>query len=104
MDGPPGAVRCGPARRVRRQCPGKGGAATAALILQCLGAALVVAVQPTHHGLWVAAGALRHLRGARALGNIVKRQEPLATVGMGRTEGHLTQIRLRLAPMVVVNS
>src|SRR4051794_15540935 len=42
--------------------------ATAALIPQRLGAMLVVGVQPTHHGLRVAPGALRHLRRALALG------------------------------------
>jgi len=61
-------------------------------------------VQPTHYRLRVAAGAHRHLRGARALGHIVQRQEPLATAGMGRTEGDLTQIRLRLPPVVAVNA
>jgi hypothetical protein len=74
------------------------------MIPQRLGAVLVVGVQPTHYRLRVAAGALRHLRRARALGDVVQPQEPLATAGMGRTEGHLTQIRPRLAPMIVVNS
>jgi hypothetical protein len=38
------------------------------------------------------------------LGNIVKRQKMLAAAGMGSAEGHRTQIRLRLAPAVVVNA
>ena len=52
----------------------------------------------------MAAGAHRHQRGAGALGNIVKGQETLAAAGMGGAKGHLTQIRLRLAPTGVVNS
>jgi hypothetical protein len=61
-------------------------------------------VQPTHHGLRVAARAHRHLRGAGAFSDIMQGQETLATAGMRGMEGHLTQIRLRLAPMVMVNS
>ena len=63
----------------------------------------VVGVQPTHHGLWVAAGAHRHLRSAGAFSDLVQSQETLAAAGMRGIEGQLTQIRLRLAPTVVVN-
>jgi hypothetical protein len=61
-------------------------------------------MQPTHHGLQAAAGARRHLRGAGAFSDIMQGQETLAAAGMCGIEGHLTQIRLRLAPTVVVNS
>jgi hypothetical protein len=61
-------------------------------------------MQPTHHGLGVAARAQRHLRSASAFGDIIQGQETLAAAGMRGIEGHLTQIRLRLAPTVVVNS
>ena len=61
-------------------------------------------MQPTHHGLRVAARAQRHLRGASAFSDIIQGQETLAAAGMRGIEGHLTQIRLRLAPTVVVNS
>ena len=83
---------------------GKGGAATGAPIDQRLGAVFVVDVQPIHHGLRVAAGAHRDLRRTGALGNIVKSQEALARAGVSGVEGHLPQIRLRLAPARVVNS
>jgi hypothetical protein len=52
----------------------------------------------------MAAGARRHLRGAGAFSDIMQRQEAFAAAGMGGIEGHLTQIRLRLAPAGVVNS
>src|SRR3954464_3177129 len=81
----------------------KGGAATAALIGQRRGAVFAVGVQPTHHGLWVAACAHRHLRSAGAFSDLVQSQETLAAAGMRGIEGQLTQIRLRLAPTVVVN-
>src|SRR4051794_36392385 len=83
---------------------GQRGAATGALIGQRLGAVVVVSVQPTHHGLRVAARARRHLRGAGAFSDIMQGQEPLAAAAMRGIEGQLTQIRLRLAPTVVVNS
>jgi hypothetical protein len=54
--------------------------------------------------LRVAARARRHLRGAGAFSDIMQSQETLAAAGMRGIEGHLTQIRLRLAPTVVVNS
>jgi hypothetical protein len=63
----------------------------------------IVSMQPAHHGLWVAASAHRYLRGAGALGNVVKGKETLATAGMRGGEGHLAQIRLRLASTGVVN-
>jgi len=47
---------------------------------------------------------MSHLRGAGTLGNIIQRQEALAATAMGGAEDHLTQIRLRLAPAVVVNA
>jgi hypothetical protein len=52
----------------------------------------------------MAARAHRHLRGAGAFSDIIQGQETLAAAGMGGAEGHLTQIRLRLAPAVVVNA
>jgi hypothetical protein len=52
----------------------------------------------------MAAGARRHLRGAGAFSDIMQGQETLAAAGMCGIEGHLTQVRLRLAPTVVVNS
>jgi hypothetical protein len=61
-------------------------------------------MQPTHHGLWVAARAHRHLRGAGAFSDIIQGQETLAAAGMRGIEGHLTKIHLRLTPPVVVNS
>jgi hypothetical protein len=61
-------------------------------------------MQPAHHRLWMAARLHRHLRSAGALGDVVKGQKALAAAGMRGAEGHLTQIRLRLAPTVVVNS
>jgi hypothetical protein len=64
----------------------------------------VVGVQPTHHGVRVAARARCHLRGAGAFSDIMQGQKTLATAGMRGIEGDLTQIRLRLAPTVVVNS
>jgi hypothetical protein len=44
------------------------------------------------------------MRGAGALGNVVKGKETLAAAGMHGGEGHLAQIRLRLAPTGMVNS
>jgi hypothetical protein len=64
----------------------------------------IVGVQPTHHGLRVATRASRHLRGAGAFSHIMQGQETLAAAGMRGIESQLTQIRLRLAPTVVVNS
>ena len=52
----------------------------------------------------MAAGARRHLRGAGAFSDLVPSQETLAAAGMRGIESQLTQIRLRLAPTVVVNS
>src|SRR3954454_11650917 len=101
---PPGVGRREPARQARWRSRGKRGAATGALIAQRLGAVLVVGMQPPHYGLRMAAGARRHLRGAGAFSDIMQRQEAFAAAGMGGIEGHLTQIRLRLAPTVVVNS
>src|SRR3954447_1591197 len=98
-----GVARREPARQARQRYRDKGGAATAALIGQRRGAVFVVGVQPTHHGLWVAACAHRHLRSAGAFSDLVQSQETLAAAGMRGIEGQLTQIRLRLAPTVVVN-
>ena len=74
------------------------------MIGQHLGAVFIVGVQPAHHGLRVAACERRHLRGAGAFSDIMQGQETLTAAGMWGIEGHLTQIRLRLAPTVVVNS
>jgi hypothetical protein len=52
----------------------------------------------------MAARAHRHLRGAGALSNIIQGQETLAAAGMRGAERHLTQISLRLAPTVTINS
>jgi hypothetical protein len=60
-------------------------------------------MQPAHHGLRMAAGARRHLRGTGAFSDIMQSQKTLAAASMCGIEGHLTQIRLRLAPTLVVN-
>lgn len=83
---------------------GKKGAATGALIPQRLRAVLVVAVQPAHHSLRMAAGARGYLRRAGALGDVVQGQETLAAAGMHSIQGQAAQSCQRLAPALVVNS
>jgi hypothetical protein len=88
---------------VRRQYPGKGGAATGALVGQRLGAVLIVGMQPTHHGLRTSSGAFGNRRGTTACGDLVQRQEAFATARMGGAQGQMAQIRNRLAPALMVN-
>jgi hypothetical protein len=49
----------------------------------------IVGMQPPHYGLRVAVSAHRYLRGAGALGNVVKGKETLAAAGMRGAQGHL---------------
>ena len=95
----------GQPRRARPRSRGKKGAtATRAPESQRLGAARVVEVQPLHHGLRVALGAGRHLRGTARLGDLIERQETLAGALMRRAGGQLTQVFRCLAPPVIVNA
>src|SRR4051794_29937807 len=67
----------------------KGGAATAALIGQRLGAVLVVGMQPAHHGLRSSSRAFGNRRGTTAFGDLVQRQEAFAAAGMGGSQGQM---------------
>jgi hypothetical protein len=88
---------------VRQRYPGKGGAATGALIGQRLGAVFIVGVQPAHYGLRSPSGAFGNRRGTTAFGDLGQRQEAFAAAGMGGTQGQMAQVRNRLAPALMVN-
>ena len=89
---------------MRLRCPGKKGAATGTLIQQRLGAVLIVAVQPAHHGLRVAADTGCDVRGAVPLCDVMKGKETLAAAGMRGSQGQAAQVRQRLAPTFMINS
>ena len=96
--------RHGPSRQDRPRSPGKGGAATGALIDQRLGAAGVVEMQPLHHRLRVTARPLGNTRGAALLSDLIERQKALAGARMGRAHRQLTEIRRRLIPSRMLNT
>jgi len=64
----------------------------------------IVAVQPAHHGLRVAADARCHMHGAIPLCDVVEGKEALAAAGMRGSQGQAAQIRQRLAPTFMINS
>jgi len=61
-------------------------------------------VQPTHHGLRVAAGTGCDVRGAGTLCDIVEGKETLAAASMRGCQGQAAQIRQRLSPTLMINS
>jgi hypothetical protein len=63
-----------------------------------------VAVQPTHHGLRVAASTGGDVRGAVPWCNIVEGKEALAAASMRSRQGQAAQVRQRLAPTLMINS
>ena len=75
----------------------KGGAATAALVGQRLGAVFIVGMQPTHHGLRTSSGAFGNRCGTTAFSDLVQSQEAFAATGMRGAQGQMAQIRNRLA-------
>lgn len=78
-------------------------AAAGAVIRQRCGAVLIVVVQPAQHGLRMTAGAVCHLGGADTLRDVVEGQETLAAAGVGRGQGLVAQICLRLVPTLMVD-
>jgi hypothetical protein len=61
-------------------------------------------MQPTHHGLRVAAGMACDMRGAVPLCDVVQGKEALAAASMRGCQGQAAQIRQRLAPTFMINS
>jgi hypothetical protein len=61
-------------------------------------------MQPTHHGLRVAAGACSDMRRAGTLCDVMKGKETLAAASMRSSQGQAAQIRQRLAPTLMINS
>jgi hypothetical protein len=62
-----------------------------------------VGVQPLHHGLRVAPGARRHLRGATPLSNGVEGESALAGARMRRVQSQPPQVVRCLTPAGTVN-
>ena len=83
---------------------GKGGTASRAPILHRLGAAFIVAVQPSHHDLRVPAGARGHCARATASRDLVQGQKALAAASVAGTQGQVAQVLPCLAPTFMVNT
>ena len=82
---------------------GKKGTATAGAVERERGGTLrVVGMNPAHHGLGMASGALGQARGAPALRDVKQSERPLA--GAGCAQSQVTQVLRRLTPAREINT
>jgi hypothetical protein len=84
---------------------GKKGTATAGAVERERGGTLrVVGMNPAHHGLGMASGALGQARGAPALRDVEQSQRPLAGAGVGCAQSQVPQVLRRLTPAREINT
>jgi len=84
---------------------GKKGTATAGAVERERGGTLrVVGMNPAHHGLGMACGALGQARGAPALRDVKQSERPLAGAGVGCAQSQVTQVLRRLTPAREINT
>lgn len=77
--------------------------ATRVPVHQCLGPASIVAMDPLHHGLGIAACFLPDSRGAFAFGDFVEPHEAFSATRMTRFQGLLPQYLKGLMPTLGID-
>jgi len=72
--------------------------------LKQFASSIIVGMNPAHHGLGMASGALGQARGAPALRDVKQSQRPLAGAGVGCAQSQVTQVLRRLTPAREINT